>query len=95
MPNLVELFGAVSLFAKLTMAVAFATFGLAVSYAFRPTVLKLTVMRPVSLATIFAIICALFAGWIAVLQRTAATPGKSPLSSRSIANASMPRRCAD
>jgi len=84
MPNLVELFGAVSLFAKLTMAVAFATFGLAVSYAFRPTVLKLTVMRPVSLATIFAIICALFAGWIAVLQRTAATPdGHLPVSALS------------
>ena len=37
MPNLVDLFGQISLFAKLTMAVAIVAFGLAVAYVFRPS----------------------------------------------------------
>jgi hypothetical protein len=74
MPNLLELFRALSLFAKLTMAVAIAAFGLAVSYVFRPAEQKLVLMRPVSLATIFATISGLLGGWIVVLARIAATP---------------------
>jgi hypothetical protein len=80
-PNLMQALGEVSLFAKLTMVVAIAAFGLAVSYVFRPTALKLTLMRPVSLAAIFATICVLLAGWFAVFAETAATPdGHLPLS---------------
>ena len=71
--NYVELWGALSLFAKLTMAVPIAAFGLAVAYVFRPTEQKLLLMRPVSLATIFATISGLLGGWIAGLQGTAAT----------------------
>jgi len=82
MPNLLDLFRELSLFAKLTMAVAIAAFGLAVSYVVRPTAQKLTMMRPVSLATIFATITGLFGGWIVVFANTAATPdGRFPPSS--------------
>ena len=69
MPNLVELFGQLSLFAKLTMAVAIAAFGLAVAYVFRPTAQKLVLMRPVSLAAIFATVSGLLGGWIACSRR--------------------------
>ena len=74
MPNLVDLFGQISLFATLTMAVAIVAFGLAVAYAFRPTEQKLVLMRPVSLAAIFATVSGLLGGWIAVLASAAATP---------------------
>ena len=67
MPNLMDLFGALSVFAKLTMLVAIVAFGLAVTYAFRPTEQKLVLMRPISLATIFATISGLLGGWIALL----------------------------
>jgi hypothetical protein len=74
MPNLGDLLGEVSVFAKLTMAVAIVAFGLAVTYVFRPTEQKLALMRPVSLAAIFATLSGLFGGWIAVLGGIAATP---------------------
>jgi hypothetical protein len=45
----------------------------AVSYAFRPTERKLALMRPLSLASIFAALASLTAGWAAVLQGAAAT----------------------
>jgi hypothetical protein len=82
MPNLVELLGQLSLFAKLTMAVAIVAFGLAVAYVFRPTEQKLVLMRPVSLATIFATVSGLLGGWIAVLGAIPATPdGHLPVAS--------------
>jgi len=74
MPNLVELFAQISVFAKLTMAVAIVAFGLALAYVFRPTEQKLVLMRPVSLAAIFATVSGLLGGWIAVLGGIAATP---------------------
>lgn len=74
MPNLIDLFGQASLFAKMTIAVAVAAFGLAAAYAFHPTEQKLVLMRPVSLATLFTTISGLLGGWIAVLASTAATP---------------------
>ena len=74
MPNLVDLLGQVSLFAKLTMAVAIVAFGLAVAYVFRPTEQKLVLMRPVSLATIFATVSGLLGGWIALLASIPAPP---------------------
>ena len=82
MLNLLHLLPELSLFAKLTMAVAIAAFGLAVSYVFRPTAQKLTLMRPLSLAAIFATVSGLLGGWIAVLTGIAATPdGHLPVSS--------------
>jgi hypothetical protein len=79
LPDLLALFRELSVFAKLTMAFAVAVFGLAVSYAFRPSEEKLALMRPVSLAAIFATISGLFSGWIVVLVGIAATPdGRLP-----------------
>ena len=72
--NLVEFIGQLSLFARLTMAVAVVAFGLAVTYVFRPTEQKLVLMRPVSLAAIFATISGLLGGWIVLLQSIPATP---------------------
>ncbi|HEX9369151.1 MAG TPA: hypothetical protein VF921_21150, partial [Vicinamibacterales bacterium] len=54
--------------------VGIAAFGLAVAYVFRPTEQKLVLMRPVSLAAIFATISGLLGGGIAVLGGIAATP---------------------
>jgi len=79
-PNLMDLFREISLFAKLTMVVAIAAFALAVAYGFRPTERKLVLMRPVSLAAIFATISGLLSGWMAVLGGIAATAdGRLPL----------------
>jgi len=72
-PSLVELFREISVFAKLTIMVAVAAFALAVGYAARPTDHKLVLLRPVSLAAIFATVSGLFGGWIAVLSGIAAT----------------------
>jgi hypothetical protein len=81
-PNLVDLFRELSVFAKLTMTVALAALGLAVAYVFRPTEQKLVLMRPVSLAAIFATVSGLLGGWIAVLAGIAASPdGHLPVSS--------------
>ena len=84
MPNLADLFGQISVFAKLTMAVAIVAFGLAIAYVFRPTEQKLVLMRPVSLAAIFATISGLLGGWIVLLQGLPATPdGHIPVASLS------------
>jgi hypothetical protein len=81
MPNLMDMFRAFSVFAELTIVVAVAAFGLAVAYVCRPTEQKLVLMRPVSLATIFATVSGLLGGWIALLQGIAATPdGHLPVS---------------
>ena len=74
MPNLVDLLGQVSPFAKLTIAVAAVVLSVAVAYVFRPTEQKLVLMRPLSLAAIFATVSGLLGGWIAVLGGMAATP---------------------
>ena len=74
MPSLVDLLGQISLFAKLTMAVAIVAFSLAVAYLFRPTEQKLLLMRPVSLAAIFATVSGLLGGWIALLTSLPWTP---------------------
>jgi hypothetical protein len=77
MPNLLELLRELSLFGQLTMVVAVGAFGLAVAYVLRPTEQKLVLMRPVSLASIFATLSGLLGGWIAVLGGVAAAPDGS------------------
>lgn len=74
MPNLGDLLREISIFALLTMVISIGAFGLAVSYAIRPTERKLMLMRPVSLAAIFATLSAVPAGWALVLGAMAATP---------------------
>ena len=84
MPSLVDLLGQVSLFALLTMVVAIVAFGLAVAYVIRPTEQKLALMRPVSLAAIFATVSGLLGGWIVLLQGLPATPdGHLPIAALS------------
>ena len=60
--NVVHSLGYLSVFALLTMAVAIVAFGLAAAYVFRPTEQKLVLMRPVSLAAIFATVSGVFGG---------------------------------
>ena len=48
-------------------------FGVAISYARRPTEGKLAAMRPLSLASLFAALASLTGGWATVLQGAAAT----------------------
>ena len=82
MPNLVDLLGQIGVFAKLTMGVAIIAFGVAVAYVIRPTEQKLVLMRPVSLAAIFATFSGLLGGWIAVLASIpATTDGHLPVAS--------------
>ena len=76
--NVVHSLGYLSVFALLTMAVSIVAFGLSVAYVFRPTEQKLALMRPVSLATIFATVSGVFGGWIALLSSLPWTPGGDP-----------------
>jgi hypothetical protein len=72
--NVIHAIPEIPLLASLTMVVALAAVGLAVSHVFRPTARKLALMRPVSLAAIFAAFSGMLGGWIAILGQTAATP---------------------
>ena len=68
-----EAFHQSGVLAKMSALVALGPLGLAIAYVLRPSERTLTVMRPVSLAAIFAGICGLLAGWIAILTGLAAT----------------------
>jgi hypothetical protein len=62
------------------MAVPMVTFAVGVSYAVRPTERRLMLMRPVSLAAIFAAVSGLASGWAMILAGVAATPdGRLPV----------------
>ena len=73
MPNVAELVREISLFAMLSMAVSMVAFALGISYAIRPTEHRLMLMRPVSLAAIFAAVSGLSSGWATILAGVAAT----------------------
>jgi hypothetical protein len=73
-PNATELLHELSIFAMLSMAVSVAAFALGLSYAIRPTERRLMLMRPVSLAAIFAAVSGLSSGWAMILAGVAATP---------------------
>jgi hypothetical protein len=74
MPDLIALLRELSILTKLTIAVSAAAFALGVSYAVRPTERRLMLMRPVSLAAIFAAVSGLASGWALTLAAVAATP---------------------
>ena len=61
------------IFAKLSLFVGFAPLGLAIAYVLRPAERTLALMRPVSLAAIFAAISGLVVGLITILMGIAAT----------------------
>jgi hypothetical protein len=71
--NFVDAFHQAGILAKLTLLVGLGPLGLAIAYVLRPAERPLAIMRPVSLAAIFAGICGLVAGLIAVLTTIAAT----------------------
>jgi hypothetical protein len=71
--DFVQMFNQSGFFAKLSLLVGFGPLGLAVAYVLRPAERKLALMRPVSLAAIFAAVCGLLAGCIAVLTGIAVT----------------------
>jgi hypothetical protein len=73
--DFVEAFKQSGMFAKLSLLVGFAPPGLAIAYVLRPAERTLAILRPVSLAAIFAAICGFVAGLIAVLMGVAATAG--------------------
>lgn len=61
-----------SVFAKLTLLVGLAPMAMGVAYAMRPSERRLALMRPLSLASIFAALSAMLAGAIAILTTIAA-----------------------
>jgi hypothetical protein len=61
------------IFAQLSLLVGFGPPALAIAYVRRPEERTLAIMRPVSLAAIFAALCGLVAGLVAVLMGVAAT----------------------
>jgi hypothetical protein len=78
--------------AKLSMAVPFAPLIMAIVYAVRPTEGRLALMRPLSLAAIFAALSGFSAGLIAVLRGAAATVGglSQPNAILGLSEASVP-----
>lgn len=69
-----EVLSQIGPFAKLSILVNLVAFGVAIGYAIRPTERKLMLMRPASLAAIFAAICAFATGAGLICQSLAATP---------------------
>ena len=63
-----EIFGHAAIAGKLAMVVAVATVAFAGAYAIRPSELRLSLIRPLSLATIFAALFSFTAGVAAVLS---------------------------
>lgn len=68
-----DAFNHLGVFAKLSLLAGLAPLGFAVAYAVRPHDRTLTLLRPVSLASIFAGICGVMAGFLAVLMGIAVT----------------------
>ncbi|HUL75544.1 MAG TPA: hypothetical protein VLT86_20695 [Vicinamibacterales bacterium] len=58
----------VSIAAKLGLLIGMAPLVMGVLYAIRPSERRLALMRPLSLAAVFAALCTLFAGFTGVLQ---------------------------
>jgi hypothetical protein len=63
-----EIFGHASIAGKLGMVVAVATVAFAGAYAIRPSELRLSLIRPLSLATIFAALFSFTAGVAQILM---------------------------
>lgn len=71
--DIVDAFNQAGVFAKLSLLVGFVPLLVAIAYLVRPTERILPFMRPLSLAAIFAGLCGLAAGLIAVLVGIGAT----------------------
>ena len=73
-----EMLHQAGMIALLSMVVAVFPAGLAVLYAIRPTEQRLALMRPVSLAAIFAGLCGMLSGFITILRGIGATSSAIP-----------------
>jgi hypothetical protein len=82
--DFVEAFNQSGIFAKLSLLMGFGPPGLAIAYVLRPAERTLAILRPVSLAAIFAAICGFGAGLIAILMGVAATGGPVAVSNVSV-----------
>lgn len=71
--SFIDAFTQAGVLAKLTLLVGFVPLLLSGAYVFYPSERTLALMRPLSLATIFAAICGLAAGLVAILLGVAAT----------------------
>jgi hypothetical protein len=69
-----EVLSQIGPFAKLSLLVSLLPLGVAIAYAIRPTERTLMLMRPASLATIFAAICSCAVGAAMICQALSATP---------------------
>lgn len=72
---MLEMFGHASVVGKLGILVAVFTVAMAAAYAIRPSEARLALMRPLSLATIFAALGSFMASAAAILNAIAATGG--------------------
>ena len=68
-----EMLGQVSIFALLTVVIGFVPLVMAIVYVVKPTERRLALMRPLSLAGIFAALSGVIAGVINILRGIAAT----------------------
>lgn len=62
-----------SIVALLSLAIGILPFFAGLAYAFRPTEERLALMRPLSLAAIFASLCGLVSGTVSILRGVAAS----------------------
>ncbi len=69
-----SMWGESSVLQKLGILLAVATAGYAALYAWRPTEARLALLRPLSLATVFAALCSFSLGLAIVLSGLTATP---------------------
>ena len=78
-------FGSQAIVGKLGMLVAFGTLGVAIICALKPDERRLALMRPLTLATIFAGLCSFAAGVASVLLGISATGEMSAVAWRNVA----------
>ena len=74
----IEMLGQAGMIALLSLVVGVLPMGFGVLYALRPSEQRLALMRPVSLAAIFAGLCGLFSGFVIILRGIAVTPNPIP-----------------
>ena len=83
--NLTEIFANASIIAKMCLLVPVATLGMSVAYAIRPDERRLALLRPLSLATIFAALSGFTLGMTSVLRGIAMSTPMTPESWRLVA----------
>ena len=80
--TIIEMLGQAGMIALLSIVVGLFPVAFGVLYAVRPSEHRLALMRPVSLAAIFAGLCGLLSGFISILRGIGVTT--SPIAFRSV-----------